>query len=379
MAKDSRPAAGASAPALPFEKPIEDVRQRLAELEELASRTSQDLVEEIDFYRARLDRLTREVYASITPWQRVQVARHADRPLTGDYIESICDDWVELHGDGAFADDRAVVTGLARIGERPVMLVGHRKGRTTKERMACNFGSAHPEGYRKALRKMRLAERMGLPIVCLVNTPGAYPGVGAEERGQARAIAENIVEMFGIRVPIVVLVIGEGGSGGALGIAIGDRVGMMENSWYSVISPEGCASILWRSADRKEEAAAALKLTATDLLGLGIVDDVVREPLGGAHRDPEAAMAVVRERIGSWLDELAQIPIERLLSERHAKFRKIAQLAAGQVAAAPAAAASQASPDKQRLDSLEIDDLLSRPRPTDNGHPTPGSGQGGGA
>lgn len=310
--------------SLSFERPIEDVQHRLGELEELASKTSHDLSEELNFYRDRLARLTREIYSDLSAWQRVQVARHPNRPLASDYIEYLCDDWVELHGDGAFGNDRAIVTGLATIRGRKVMLVGHRKGKETKERLACNFGSAHPEGYRKALRKMRLAERMGLPIVCLINTPGAYPGVAAEERGQARAIAENIYHMFSLRVPILVLVIGEGGSGGALGLGIGDKVGMLENSWYSVISPEGCASILWRSAEGKERAAEALKLTAPSLHRLGIVDEVVPEPLGAAHHHPEQAMSQVADTIERWCQELEVIPIDELLERRYQKFRKIA-------------------------------------------------------
>ncbi|TAH38635.1 MAG: acetyl-CoA carboxylase carboxyltransferase subunit alpha [Planctomycetota bacterium] len=328
MARDKDPKTTLILGGLPFEKPIEDVRGRLAELERLASRTSHDLSEEIQECRQRLDRLTHEVYSRLTPWNRVQVARHPDRPLTSDYVAGFCTDFVELSGDGCYGDDKAILTGLATIGAHKVMLVGHRKGRTTKERLAYNFGSAHPEGYRKALRKMRLAERLRMPIVCLVDTQGAYPGVGAEERGQARAIAENIFEMFDIRVPIVVIVLGEGGSGGALGIAVGDRVGMLENGWYSVISPEGCASILWHSAEGREQAAQALKLTAADLRQLGIVDAVIPEPLGGAHRDPGAAIDSVRAQIQAWLDELAALPPERLVEERYRKFRHICQLAA---------------------------------------------------
>ncbi len=324
MARERKASTTEGPAVLPFEQPIEEVRRRLAELEELATRTSSDLREELDFYRQRLERLTREIYGRLTPWQRVQVARHPDRPLITDYIRDLCTDWVELHGDGCFGDDRAVVTGLATLGRHRVLLLGHRKGRDTRSRMACNFGSAHPEGYRKALGKMRLAERMGLPVVSLVNTPGAYPGVGAEERGQARAIAENILAMVGLRVPVVVVVIGEGGSGGALGIGVGDRVGMLENSWYSVISPEGCASILWHSAEGKEQAAEALHLTAADLLEFGIVDAVIPEPLGGAHRDPEGTMAAVARQLEEWLDELVALPLDRLLAERHRKYRFIA-------------------------------------------------------
>ncbi|RMH03937.1 MAG: acetyl-CoA carboxylase carboxyltransferase subunit alpha [Planctomycetota bacterium] len=324
MARSKKTAAQEALHALPFEKPIDDIRSRLQELEELAEQTSQDLSEEIRFYRDRLERVTREVYANLTPWDRVQVARHPDRPLTSDFIESCCEDWIELHGDGCFADDRAIVTGLATVDGVRMMLVGHRKGRETKERMACNFGSAHPEGYRKALRKMGLAGRMGLPILCLVNTPGAYPGVGAEERGQARAIAENIHEMFGIPVPIVAVILGEGGSGGALGIAVADRVGMMENAWYSVISPEGCASILWHSADGRERAAEALQLTAGPLFRLGIVDQVIPEPPGGAHRDPDGALAALKDQVLAWFEELLPLPADRLIADRRRKFRTMA-------------------------------------------------------
>ncbi|MCP4093682.1 MAG: acetyl-CoA carboxylase carboxyltransferase subunit alpha [Planctomycetes bacterium] len=343
--------------ALPFEAPIDDVRSRLAELEELAQKTTHDLSEELSFYSERLQRLTDEIYADLTAWNRVQVARHPNRPLTSDYIEHLCEDWVELHGDGVFGDDRAMVTGLGTIHGHKAMVIGHRKGRDTKDRLACNFGSAHPEGYRKALRKMKLAERMGLPIVCLVNTPGAYPGVAAEERGQARAIAENIFEMFAIRVPIIVMVIGEGGSGGALGIGIGDRVGMMENSWYSVITPEGCASILWRSAEGKEKAAEALKLTGGSLLKLGIVDKVVAEPTGGAHNHSEEAVQLVGKQIDAWLTELGKLSTEELMRQRDHKFRNIAKLESEIVAAAQsheikAAAARKASPTEVEERSL---------------------------
>jgi acetyl-CoA carboxylase carboxyl transferase subunit alpha len=310
--------------ALPFEQPIEDVRTRLLELEELSQQTTHDLSEELEFYRERLTRLTEEVYSNLTPWNRVQVARHPKRPLTGDYIQHLCEDFVELHGDGSFGDDQAIVTGLATIRGHQVMVIGHRKGRNTKERLACHFGSAHPEGYRKALLKMQLAERMGLPIICFVNTPGAYPGVGAEERGQARAIAENIYKMFQVRVPIIALLIGDGGSGGALGIAIADRVTMLENSWYSVISPEGCASILWRSAEGKEKAAEALKLTAESMHELGLVDEIVPEPTGGAHAHPKQAMDVVGGYIAEQLTVLGKLSIEDLLALRYEKFRQIA-------------------------------------------------------
>jgi len=327
--------------ALAFERPIDDVRSRLDELETLAEKTTHDLSEELAFYRQRLESLTNEIYSDLSAWNRVQVARHPNRPLTSDYITHLCKDWVELHGDGVYGDDRAMVTGFGTIRGQKVLLVGHRKGRDTKDRLSCNFGSAHPEGYRKAMRKMKLAEHLGLPILCLVNTPGAYPGVAAEERGQARAIAESIYAMFALKVPIVVIVIGEGGSGGALGIGIGDRVGMLENSWYSVISPEGCASILWRSAEGKEQAADALRLTGPDLLGLGIVDKVLPEPVGGAHNQFEKAIEMVGDQISRWLEELMALPVDELLRQREAKFRNIAKVEAGLKPAAEAPASSQ--------------------------------------
>jgi acetyl-CoA carboxylase carboxyl transferase subunit alpha len=253
----------------------------------------------------------------------VTVARHADRPLTSDYMQMMLDDFVELHGDRVFGDDRAIVTGLASMGSHRFLLVGHRKGKTVKDRLACNFGCAHPEGYRKALQKMRLAEKLKLPIVTFINTPGAYPGIGAEERGQAAAIARNILEMFDLKVPVVCIVIGEGGSGGALGIGVGDRIGVLENAYYSVITPEGCAAILWKSGDKAPEAAEALKLTGKDLLRLGLIDKVLDEPLGGAHRDPRGTVDRVKVQVTEWLDELKQLPIEQLLQQRYEKFRRM--------------------------------------------------------
>jgi acetyl-CoA carboxylase carboxyl transferase subunit alpha len=241
--------------------------------------------------------------------------------LSTDYIDGMCDEFVELHGDRFFGDDRAMIAGIGRMGVRRMVIIAQRKGRDVKERIQCNYGCAHPEGYRKALRKMRLAEKFGLPIVTLINTPGAYPGIGAEERGQAWAIAENLQAMFGVRVPIVCVVIGEGGSGGALGIGIGDRVLMLQHAYYSVISPEGCAAILWNESKRAPEAAAALKLCAEDLAELGVVDEVLEEPVGAAHRDPVGTIRLVRERILAHLDELCALPIDRLLEERYRKFR----------------------------------------------------------
>lgn len=308
---------------LAFEKPLQDLEERIAELEALGEKTRLDLGDELEGLRTRLKDRLKEVFSDLTPWQRIAVARHPQRPKTTDYIHFFSDEEFELHGDGCFGDDEAIITSLVRSGDRAFLVVGHRKGHTTEGRVRCNFGMPHPEGYRKALRKMHLAERLGLPIVCLVNTPGAHPGLGAEERGQARSIAENIVAMFTIRVPILVLIIGEGGSGGALGIGVGDRVGMLEHSYYSVISPEGCAAILWNDSQMAPQAAESLKLTAADLLDLGIIDEVLPEPLGGAHRDLSMTMTTVRDWVLGQLDELCAVPVEQLLAERHEKFRRM--------------------------------------------------------
>jgi acetyl-CoA carboxylase carboxyl transferase subunit alpha len=309
-----------------FESEIKELESQLVELKELSERTKLDLTEEIETLTGRLEEAIQATYSDLSAWDRVAVARHPERPVTSDYIAHSFDEFIELHGDKAFADDRAVVTGLARIGETRFMLIGHRKGRDTKGRIACNFGSAHPEGYRKALRKMRLAEKMHLPIVTMINTPGAYPGIGAEERGQAEAIAENILVMFGIRVPILVIVIGEGGSGGALGIGIGDRVLMMEYAYYSVISPEGCAAILWKDGSRMADAAAALRLTSGDLSELGLVDAIIPEPVGGANRDREAAMEEVKATILRELGELEKLSVDELLERRRLKFRNAGEI-----------------------------------------------------
>jgi acetyl-CoA carboxylase carboxyl transferase subunit alpha len=319
----SRPAE-ALGTGLAFERPILEMEQKITELEKLAASTRLDLNGEIKLLKERLRKTIEDTYRQLTPWERVNVARHQDRPISQDYI-AMLDEFFELHGDGVYGDDRAIVTGLGKLEGRPLLLVAHRKGKTTKERLACNFGMAHPEGYRKALRKMKLAERFRVPILALVNTPGAYPGVGAEERGQARAIAENILAMFTLRTPILVLVIGEGGSGGALGIGIGDKVAMLQHSYYSVISPEACSAILWKNADRAPDAARTLRLTSDDLLALGIVDEILPEPLGGAHRDPPAMIATVKHRLVAWLDELNAVPIDELLERRYQKFRTIAQ------------------------------------------------------
>jgi acetyl-CoA carboxylase carboxyl transferase subunit alpha len=322
-AREAGTSGGAS---LPFERPIQEYEEKIAALEALALNTRLDISGEIKSLRTRMEEKLRDTYSRLSAWERVTVARHPRRPITADYVATLLDDFHELHGDRYFGDDPAILTGFATMGGRRFLLVGNRKGRTTKERLVCNFGCAHPEGYRKALRKMKLAERLGLPIVSLINTPGAYPGIGAEERGQAMAIAENILAMVSLRVPIVVVVIGEGGSGGALGIGVGDRVLMLEYSYYSVISPEGCAAILWKDAERTPEAAEALKLTAPDLKALGIIDRILPEPLGGAHRAPEQAMETVKQAIVETLDELCAQPLEQLLAQRLEKFRRIGEL-----------------------------------------------------
>ncbi len=309
-----------------FERPIEEIEAQIAELESLSLSTHLDISSEIEALKVRLRETIDKTYADLSAWERVNVARHPKRPVVSDYIAGILDDFFELHGDRAFGDDHAIVTGLATLEGRRFLLVAHRKGRTTKERLECNFGCAHPEGYRKALRKMRLAEKLRLPIVCLINTPGAYPGIGAEERGQAMAIAENILAMLTLRVPIVVVVIGEGGSGGALGIGIGDRVLMLEHAYYSVISPEGCAAILWKDGERSPEAAEALRLTSKDLLSLGVVDGVVNEPLGGAHRAPTVAMGELKRVLLRQLDELQKEDIVRLLAARREKYRRVGEI-----------------------------------------------------
>jgi len=309
-----------------FERPIEEIETQIAELESLSLSTRLDISGEIEALKARLRDTIDKTYSDLSAWERVNVARHPKRPVASDYVAELLDHFMELHGDRTFGDDKALVTGLATMEGRRFLLVAHRKGRTTKERLECNFGCAHPEGYRKALRKMRLAERLGLPIVCLINTPGAYPGIGAEERGQAMAIAENILAMLTLRVPILVVVIGEGGSGGALGIGVGDRVLMMEHAYYSVISPEGCAAILWKDGARSPEAAEALRLTSKDLMGLGVIDEIIREPLGGAHRAPSVAMDEVKRVLLRQLDELGRLPIPELLRERRRKFRHIAEI-----------------------------------------------------
>lgn len=302
-------------------------------LEQAAQKTAA-VEDEIRRLKREIARVTEEIYGALTPWQTVQVARHKNRPHTVDYVALCFDDFVELHGDKHFGDDPAIIAGFAKLGQYKVMVVGHEKGRTYKERTACYFGCAHPEGYRKAMAKMRLAEKFGLPSICLIDTPGAYPGIGAEERGQAQVIAENMYEMSRLRVPVICVVIGEGGSGGALGVGVGDRVAMLEHAYYSVISPEGCAGILWKSSEFAEQAAAALKFTSTDLQRFGVVDDVIPEPLGGAHRDHHQIAQRVKMYLIKSLRELCAAPIDDLLLRRYEKFRRMGQFLEGDVSAA---------------------------------------------
>jgi len=307
---------------LEFEQPLVEIESRIRELESASPGTDPRELKELgERHRA----LRRQVYGSLTPWQRVQVARHPRRPYTKDHIGLIFQEFTELCGDRVFADDRAMLTGLAFLDEIPVAIVGHQKGRTLEEAMAQNFGMPHPEGYRKALRMMECADRFGLPIVSFIDTPGAYPGIEAEERGQAEAIAQNLCRMSSLEVPVVACVIGEGGSGGALGIGVGNRILMMENAWYSVISPEGCAAILFHDAARAPEAAEALKLTAKDLKAQGVIDEIVPEPAGGAHRYPEESAANLKGAIKKHLTDLLKLSPRELVEDRYEKFRRMGE------------------------------------------------------
>ncbi len=309
---------------LPFETDIHELELLLEKLESTGGESSAD-----EIRRMKRDHraLLKKTYDSLTPWQTIEVSRHKGRPQFLDYVNLCFDEFVELHGDRAFGDDRAIRTGFARLGEFKIMLVGHHKGRTLAERQQCFYGCTHPEGYRKALGKMRIAAKYGLPIVCLIDTPGAYPGDKAEERGQSQLIATSILELTRLATPIVCVVIGEGGSGGALGIGVGDRVSMLEHAYYSVISPEGCAGILWKTANEetKARAASALRLTARDLLSFGVVDDVVPEPLGGAHRSPRDMATTLKNHLQRHLRELVPLPKDQLLDNRYQKFRKLGQ------------------------------------------------------
>lgn len=309
-------------PRLVFERPIYELEVRLSRLEAAPERTAES-ADEVRSLRRELADLKKKVFSNLEPWQTVQVARHQDRPMTSDYLELIFDEFIELHGDRAFGDDRAIRTGFAKLEEYKVMVVGHQKGKTLKERNACYFGCAHPEGYRKAMTKMKLAAKYGVPVICFIDTPGAYPGVGAEERGQSQLIASSMFEMSRLETPIVCVVIGEGGSGGALGIGVGDKVAMLEHAYYSVISPEGCAGILWKSHTYAEQAAKALKMTSKDLLRLGVIDDVIEEPLGGAHRDHHQMAGRLKMYLIRSIRELLARPKDQLVASRYEKFRRM--------------------------------------------------------
>ena len=280
-----------------------------------------DLTDEIKTITKKIEETRKEIFNNLTPWQRVQVARHPHRPYTKNYIDLVFQDFIEIHGDRYFSDDKAIITGFAKFNGEKVAIVGHQKGRDTKENLMRNFGSAHPEGYRKAIRIMKLAEKFNMPIIVFIDTPGAYPGVGAEERGQAEAIAVNLREMAELTAPIIVIVIGEGGSGGALGIGVGNKIAILENAYYSVISPEGCAAILWKDNAKAPDAANSLKLTSYDLLNLKVVDDVIKEPLGGAHRNPERTAKNISNRLEKYLKELKSCSKKKLADQRYKKFR----------------------------------------------------------
>ena len=307
-------------PGLEFENPIYELEARIEKLKSVGRPESE---EEIRRVRDQLADVTRDIYENLSPWQVVKVARHKDRPQTADYFSLMFDEFVPLHGDRLFGDDSAMLSGFAKLDQFKVMVIGHQKGRTTKERTECYFGCAHPEGYRKALSKMKLAAKFGIPVICFIDTPGAYPGVGAEERGQAQAIAENMFEMSRLKTPVICVVIGEGGSGGALGIGVGDRVAMLQFSYYSVISPEGCAGILWKSHEFAERAAEALKFTSEDLRGFGVVDEVIEEPLGGAHRDHHQVANRLKIYLTRQLRELVNLDEATLLHQRYEKFRRM--------------------------------------------------------
>ena len=306
-----------------FEKPIADLQTQIEKVLQVAEKTKVDMSATVRELEEKLDQTKVDVYKNMTGWQKVQMSRHPDRPQTFDYIEMICEEFVELHGDRTVKDDKAIVGGFASIAGESVMIIGHQKGKNTKERQYRNFGMANPEGYRKALRLMKMAEKFNKPIITLIDTMGAYPGLEAEERGQGEAIARNLLEMSVLKVPVICIVIGEGASGGALGIGIGDRVYMMENTWYSVISPESCSSILWRSWDHKERAAEALKLTGNDMLANGLIDGIIPEPLGGAHQDPAAAAENVKAQILADLAILKAKDTDTLVTERIDKFSKM--------------------------------------------------------
>src|SRR5213595_4135583 len=308
---------------LDFERPIFDLERRLEDLKNHSDQHDVDLDPAIKDLEAKLREARRRVHGNLTAWQRVQIARHAQRPFALDYIERCFTNWVELHGDRRFADDRAMPCGIAMLGKQRCIVITNQKGRNTKENVMRNFGCAHPEGYRKALRLMQLGEKFNLPVISLIDTPGAYPGIGSEERHISEAIAVNLREMMNLRVPTIAIVIGEGGSGGALGIGVSDRVLILENAYYSVISPEACSAILWKDRRHAAEAAEALKLTAQDLMGLGVVDEIVPEPEGGAHRDPDSAAANLGTALRQNLERITAKPLKELMQQRYKKFRKL--------------------------------------------------------
>jgi len=343
-------------PVLEFEKPLLRIQHDIEEMEREQKDLGRDLSDDIKQQKTRFKSTIKRLYSSLTPWETVMVARHPNRPLSTDYLRSIFRDYCELHGDRAFGDDRALMTGFARIGGHKVMFVGHNKGKDVKERIACNFGCAHPEGYRKALRKMKLAEKYGLPVVCMIDTQGAYPGIGSEERGIAYAVATNLMEMARLRTPIVCVVIGEGGSGGALGIGVGDRVAMLQHAFYSVISPEGCAAILWRTADQRKHAAEALKLTSKELKKLDLVDEIIQEPVGGAHRDHGTTFANVEKYIVTALNDLKRLTPDMLIRRRHERIRGL-----GAFYKEPSAAKPKTAPVEQK--TRRIASRTSRLRP----------------
>lgn len=312
---------------LEFEKPIAELEEKLADMKMLASNNDVDVNEAVKTLEKKIKKLKKDTFDNLTRWQRVQLSRHPERPYTLDYIYEITDEFIEIHGDRTVRDDKAMVGGFASLDGQTVMIIGQQKGRNTKQRQMRNFGMANPEGYRKALRLMKMAEKFNKPIVCLIDTPGAFPGLEAEERGQGEAIARNLKEMFMLKVPVICVIIGEGASGGALGIGIGDRVLMMENSWYSVISPENCSTILWRSWDYKEQAAEALKPTAKDMMANGMVDGVIKEPVGGAHVDTSAAAKELKKVLVSNIKELDKISPEDRINQRIDKFSKMGVVA----------------------------------------------------
>jgi acetyl-CoA carboxylase carboxyl transferase subunit alpha len=314
---------------LDFEKPISDLETKIGEMHKMQEDTSMDMTVAIKNLEESLKSLQKDLYTNLNGWQRVQLSRHPDRPYALDYIQNVFDGFIELHGDRNVKDDKAMIGGFANIDKQSFMVIGHQKGRNTKQRQYRNFGMANPEGYRKALRLMRLAEKFGKPIVTLIDTPGAFPGLEAEERGQAEAIARNIRDMFMLKVPVICIIIGEGASGGALGIAIGDKVCMLENTWYTVISPESCSSILWRSWEHKERAAEALKLTANDMKGFALIDDIIKEPLGGAHRDPETMYKTLRKYISTTTKALQAKEPELRIEERITKFSAMGRFVEG--------------------------------------------------